>query len=135
MPQESLPLSVTKSELIAQWCERLGHAFGRNVKDTLVRIWQERLAVFTEQVLRAAFYHIEGHDDKFPAVSRCIEVCGIVAPDRKSPFYPEGVDNRGVKCWIGENGEYLYAANDCPEGRAFLQKLREVARRLTFVGK
>lgn len=133
MRQESQSPSVTKSELIAGWCERLGHGHGRNPKAGLVRIWQERLAPYSEEVLTKAFWHIEGHDDKFPSTARCIEVCGLMSPNKHTPFYPETTDPKGVRCWRDpENGEFLYRAPDCPEGQQFLKTLAQVAQKIAM---
>jgi hypothetical protein len=94
-----------------------------------VRIWQERLLHFSDALLTKLFFHIEGHDERFPSVSRCIEVGRILGPADRTPFSPEGKDPQGVPCWIDTNGDYLYAAKDCPEGREFLKTLARVAGR------
>lgn len=116
--------------LIENWCKRLAEAFGRIFKPGLVRIWQDRLKHVDEPTLQKGFHHIEGHDEKFPSVSRLLEVMRIVGFKEKTPFYPEAVDKNGVKCWVDtENGDYLYRAVDCPEGRKFLEKFAELAKK------
>jgi hypothetical protein len=45
----------------------------------------------------------------------------------------EAIDDDGTPCWIdARTGEYLYRADDCPEGREFLAKLRQVAGKMAL---
>ena len=125
---------LSKSELIANWCHRLGDAFGKNVRDGLVAIWQENLAAFDSWVLEKSFVFIEKNDEKFPTLSRTLKVCRENKPyegsgtdyDNTAKF-TKTQDKEGRPCILDlENREMLYRAEDCPEGQEFLELLRKM---------
>jgi hypothetical protein len=122
-----------KQELIASWCVRLAEAFGKNVRDNLVPIWQERLSSFDIEVLKRCFAFVECNDERFPSVARCIRLCRENTP-RESDYnyedrtrYSKTQDKEGRPCILDvKEKEMLYRAEDCPEGQQFLTLLRKM---------
>lgn len=128
-PNPSVRHLPDNGTLIDQWCERLGDAFGRKVNPRLAAIWRENLVKFPQATLQRAFHQIERGDEKFPTVSRVLRVCADNLPPNTEAFQfrravakdPE--TGRSVNILVDENGEMLFRAADCPEGREFLAAL------------
>jgi hypothetical protein len=105
----------------------------------LVGVWQERLGMFANWILEKSFRSIEGSDEKFPTVSRCLKVCRENKPYESEFSYDDKnrftftKDKDDIPCILDiENKCLLYRAEDCPEGREFLAKLKEVSQAVSL---
>ena len=87
------------------------------------------------KVLALALETLTKSSERMPTpghLSKAIEITyekhPELCPDRKL-WGAEGKDPKGVPCiyWSDEKMVPAYKAKDCPEGRAFLKLLREIA--------
>lgn len=106
---------------------------GRIANETR-NMWQMQLSHFSHASLLAAITAICKEQDKMPSLAQIMRYTRTKLPFTHVPRHRVGVDRDGVACWYFEAmrltdkaNEPHYAANDCPEGREFLSKLRQVA--------
>lgn len=110
--------------------------FNRKPSDELVQVFKETLGGFSYEALKDAFRKAETELDRFPTPKVMREICCGCMPSRNWRYNfakgkaKDAETGKEVPCLIDpENGDKLFRPQDCPEGREFLKKFREMAGR------
>lgn len=126
----------TSGEIIRDRVEMLGAVFNRKVTEQLIAVFQDTLTGYPVSALKKAFTKAEGQLERFPTPKIMKLMCNEEMPSGAWKYHyrdAEGKDpetGRPIRIKIDpETGEKLYRAGDCPEGRAFLEKLASIAGR------
>ena len=109
----------------------LASVFGRKVTDEMVEVYRTALCNYPVSVLAKAFAKAEQGLERFPTPKIMRELCNGEMPSTAWKYnLKDSRDREGTPCKIDpETGEYLYLPQNCPEGRAYLAKMREIAGR------
>ena len=144
-----------RESIVSIRVQMLAAVFGKKCPDDLIAVFKKHLNKFPIPILSKAFTRAETELEKFPTPRIVISMCGEAMPSEMWRYnYQPGYDPDGVPCLIDPdpwcdmcrlprsehptktclfvdnlNARYMYRADDCPEGRTFLAKLRELAGR------
>lgn len=125
------------AEIIRQRIEMLCDIHHKKMTDGLVVVFVNHLEKYPAWVLRKAFAKAESDLEKFPTPKKMIQICSELLPssmDWNTPYKtavakdPE--TGKMVNVLVDSKNEVMFRAQDCPEGRTFLVKLREIAKKL-----
>lgn len=145
---------------VQQRVKMLFAVFNRRESEELIQVFQNRLEGFGVTILRKVFDRCETDLEKFPTVKQVLSMCYQEKPPGAWKYnYQETRDKNGVLCRIDPdplcrrcrepksshpegrgckdfdlepNGELLYKAEDCPEGRAFMAELKRLSEEKTI---
>ena len=126
------------AQIIRERVEMLAAVFSRKLSDEMLIVFQEALHGYPKETLKRAFLKAERELDRFPTPKAMRLLCNEEMPSGawKYHFTPKlGNDpetGKPIRILIDPDpmpgrARELYKAEDCPEGREFLAKLKEIA--------
>lgn len=114
--------------------QMLAAVFNKKCSDELLSVFKEAMNRFPIAVLKAAFHRAEQNLDRFPTPKTMLTLCGEACPSDVWRYHYAKLEAQDPETGAPivarrdpENGDTLYRAGDCPEGRAFLARLRSIA--------
>jgi hypothetical protein len=129
----------SRQSLISVRLQMLCSLFGKRVAeenwDTFKRVYCEGLENFPADALSRGFKKAEQNCERFPSPKLMRDLCGeFISGAYRYNFRPMDARDPETGAPVKakqdmDTGEMLYRATDCPEGRAFLAKLAELAKR------
>lgn len=125
------------ADIIRQRVEMLCDIHHKKMTDGLLVVFVNHLEHFPAWILRKAFARAESELEKFPTPKKMIGLCSELLPSLvnwHSPYRPavakDPETGKMVNVLVDSKNEVMFRAQDCPEGRTFLVKLREIAKKL-----
>lgn len=120
--------------------QMLALVFNRKCPSEMVEVYQRALRTFTIQTLERAFRRAENELERFPTPKTMTALCAESSPSQAWRYnYMPGTsvdDETGMPVNIlidptAGNGvdPEMFRPQDCKAGRAFLAKLKEIARK------
>ena len=110
--------------------------FNRKHSDELVDVFKETLRGYPMDALKQAFKKAETELERFPTPKLMRDICNGCMPSNNWKYKQipattkDAETGEAVPCRIDpESGEKLFLPQHCPEGRAFLAKMREMRNR------
>jgi len=123
-----------RREYIGIRVQMLGQALGGKMTDEKIRVFKDALERFPTRVMSVAFTRAEQQLERFPTPKLMQTICGECMPsnswmyDYKKRESRDPETGRTITVAIDPvTGDQLFRPQDCPEGRAFLNKFRELA--------
>jgi hypothetical protein len=112
---------------------QLMFVFGKKQNSEMARVFSEVLIHYPESVLMKAFSRAERECERMPTPKVMRALCNEEMPSQAWQYdFKRGIDPNRIPCLIDPTGKgdkkFMYRAEDCPEGRAFLAKLREIQK-------
>lgn len=122
----------------------LATLFGKKLNDeqlqSIKRVYGNALEKFPHHVINEAFNRAERECERFPTPKLLIAIAGELVPSRtwrydfKKAKRPDPETGMLVPVLIDPDpgrgkDPVMYLPQDCPEGRAYLKKLEEIASR------
>lgn len=113
---------------------KLFSIFNRKKSDELVSVYQRTLGRVPIQSLNLGFNHAEERCERPPTPKQMLEICNEYRPSESWRYnFVPGVDGDGIAVLIDPSAaspaeRFLYRPQDCPEGRAFLARLKEIEK-------
>ncbi len=138
-------------EIIQERIEMLAAVFSKKISAQMIVVFQDALERYPKSALKKGFTKAEIGLERFPTPKIMRELCNSEMPSRnwRYNFIPSK-DSEGTLCLLDpdpdcnhcreprslhpvkgcpgfEGSIYMYRPQDCPEGREFSAKFREIA--------
>jgi hypothetical protein len=107
--------------------------YRRKMKDNEIAVWKRIFSATDPRILALALEEVTTKAERMPSPGHLSKAIAIVRDNhpelipKTGLYYVLGRDSKGVACvyWSDEGLVPAYRAQECPEGRNYLAKLKE----------
>jgi hypothetical protein len=134
-----MEIPKTSTDALKERLQEWGGLYGRKIGDEAMEVWIRLFAKYPLLLLAKALDQVTRKCERMPTpgnVTRAIEMALESEPWLSPHYKPNpkampGKDKEGVPCvyWEDEPMVPAYAAEDCKDGRAFLELMKKFKER------